>query len=83
LGAFPLIRFRPKPSERNLGRYINALKEAGVDERIVGMLTHLKDFYRNPLAHPELFLTPQEALGLFGFAPSARLRRAVRVYGQG
>ena len=43
------------------------------------MLTHLKDFYRNPLAHPELFLTPQEALGLFGFAPSAIAAIAVDI----
>jgi hypothetical protein len=72
---FPILKLTPPG--RNLGRYIEALNEAGVDARIIGMLTHLKDFYRNPLAHPDLFLTMPEAVGLFGIAPSAIAQMAL------
>jgi len=42
-----------------------------VDEKITAMLQHLKDFYRNPIIHPEFVLQPSEAENLFQFAASA------------
>ncbi|MBI4636112.1 MAG: hypothetical protein HY727_07150 [Candidatus Rokubacteria bacterium] len=70
---FPVFGINPpqKPPERNLGRYISLLETAGLDVKIVEMLKHLKDHYRNPLMHPEEFLTSDEAVNLFGFAQSA------------
>jgi hypothetical protein len=72
LQYFPVLRISvPSSSERNLGNYIRILREHAVDDRITGMLQHLKDIYRNPIVHPELFLEADEAENLFQFAASA------------
>jgi len=73
LKYFPIfgLSVPTKPGDKNLGYYIKILEEKGLDIKIVGMLRHLKKFYRNPLMHPEIFLTSDEAEGLFGFAQSA------------
>jgi hypothetical protein len=71
LAYFPLLKITLRDSDRNLGRYLRLLEGAGVEPKIIGMLTHIKDFYRNPLVHPELFLGPAEALGIFAIGPSA------------
>lgn len=60
-----------KPSQRNVGRYITILETIALNPKIAGLLTHLKDHYRNPLMHPEIFLTPDEAADLFMFGQSA------------
>jgi hypothetical protein len=60
-----------KPSQRNVGRYITILESNALNSKIAGMLTHLKDHYRNPLMHPEIFLTIDEAADLFIFGQSA------------
>jgi hypothetical protein len=70
---FPVLNITTKPSDRNLGAYIKLLKDGGVDPKVIGMLNHLKDHYRNPLIHPELFLTFDDAASLFSFAMSAIL----------
>jgi hypothetical protein len=57
--------------QQNLGSYIAALIKAGVDQKITGLLSHLKDTYRNPLMHPEMSLTVDEADSLFQVAQSA------------
>lgn len=68
---FPVLGITTKPSDRNLGAYIKALEGKGVDPKVIGMLNHLKDHYRNPLIHPELFLGFDEASSLFSFTMSA------------
>ena len=50
-----------KPSQRNWGKYIEALEKAGVHSKVVHHLTQLKDLHRNPLIHPEVTLTNAEA----------------------
>lgn len=54
---------------RSWGAYIGSLKRPGhvarVDVRVVGMLEHIKDFYRNPIMHPEESLTSDQAFSLF------------------
>lgn len=67
---FPAIGLSA-PKIRNLGRYIKMLVKNGVNPKIIGMLEHLKDHHRNPIIHPDVALTPDEALDLFGFAMSA------------
>jgi hypothetical protein len=56
---------------RNWGAYIRDLNSAGADTRITGFLQHIKDHYRNPIMHPEVTVSPDEALALFGAALSA------------
>lgn len=60
-----LIGTTLKPKSRNWGAYIRELAGHGGDPRVIGMLNHIKDFYRNPIMHPEQSLTPDQALSLF------------------
>lgn len=56
---------------RNWGTYIKSLNSHGADKKVTGYLEHIKDFYRNPIVHPEVTLTPDEAFSLFGASLSA------------
>jgi hypothetical protein len=56
---------------RNWGAYIRVLKTSKADNRVIGMLEHIKDTYRNPILHPEVTLSSQEAQVLFGLSVSA------------
>jgi hypothetical protein len=56
---------------RNWGAYIRVLKANNGDAKVIGMVEHIKDTYRNPILHPEVTLTPEEAQVLFGLAVSA------------
>jgi hypothetical protein len=61
----------PAKKLRNWGAYIKWLKEKGADPKITGFLEHLKIQYRNPVFHPEVLLTPDDAQILFGVCISA------------
>lgn len=57
---------------RNWGIYLQKLRKApGVDLKIIEFLDHIRDNYRNPVQHPDVFLTTDEAEVLFGIAASA------------
>ncbi len=73
LGTYILLlrganQYGNKDAQKNLICREGALK---VNNKITGMLTHLKDVYRNPLIHPEVTLTDDEAVSTFQFAISA------------
>lgn len=55
---------------RNWGQYIEALKRANADEKITAFLDHIRESYRNPIAHPEESVKLDDAFGLFGAALS-------------
>jgi hypothetical protein len=59
-----------KESQRNWGKYIDALKEKNADAAVLHHLTQLKDLHRNPLIHPEVTLTMQEANSLWSMCTS-------------
>lgn len=52
-------------------KYIEALKGANAERKITAFLDHIREEYRNPIAHPEETLELDEAFGLFGTALSA------------
>lgn len=56
---------------RNWGSYIRDLNDASADQRITGYLLHMKDTYRNPIAHPDVILSVEEAFSLFNASLSA------------
>jgi hypothetical protein len=56
---------------RNWGAYIRDLNSHGADTKVTAYLSHIKDFYRNPIVHPEVTLTSEQALSLFSAAISA------------
>jgi len=66
---FPLLEV-DLPKNRNLGNYIKILKEKNVNDKITGILDHIKDNYRNPISHPEEFWGQEQAEGAFGLAVS-------------
>lgn len=59
---------KPRPERRNIGAYIDALKNAGVkDKKILSALAGLANFHRNPLLHPDETLDSiDDAIALFG-----------------
>jgi hypothetical protein len=61
----------PRAKDRNWGAYIRVLRGKGADPRVTGYLDHIREAYRNPIAHPEQRLTPNEAQVLLGVCVSA------------
>lgn len=63
---------KAQPKVRNIGVYVNAMKQAGHgDPKVLAVLKQLADLHRNPLIHPEVALTVEEALTILGLARSA------------
>ena len=59
------------PKVRNVGVYINAMRTAQCgDEKILSALKQMADLHRNPLVHPEVALTMDEAISIIGIARS-------------
>lgn len=59
-----------RPDQRDWGSYIAGLKKAEAAGITVAVLDQIRDLHRNPTMHPEMVLSPEEAIGLFGIAPS-------------
>ena len=60
------------PKVRNIGVYINAMKQAQKgDAKVLAAVKQMADLHRNPLVHPEVILTTEEAMTAFGIARSA------------
>ena len=59
------------PKVRNLGVYINAIRQSGKgDARVLAALKQITDLHRNPLIHPEAVLGNEEAITILGIARS-------------
>lgn len=61
----------PQKKSRNWGRYIDGLKKHGADLKVIAALEQIKDMHRNPIIHPEVTLTMEEAITLFGMVIGA------------
>jgi hypothetical protein len=61
----------PKDKFRNWGAYIKRLRERGANPKITGFLDHIRENYRNPILHPTVTLSAEEAQILFGICVSA------------
>ena len=63
---------KPRPDRFNIGDYLREMENLGVGaEKTRTILKQIKDLHRNELMHPEMTLTLDEAIGLFGIAQSA------------
>ena len=61
-----------RPKTNNMGDYLHELKEHNWgDEKVCACLKQIKDLHRNELIHPEVTLSLDEALGLWGIVQSA------------
>lgn len=56
---------------RNWGKYIEALEKRGGDKGITGNLDHIRKTYRNPVMHPNVNVSRDEAFSLLGIGISA------------
>jgi len=54
-----------KKSQRNLGKYIEALEAKGAHPRVIQHLKRFKELHRNPLMHPDVTLSSPEGLSLW------------------
>jgi hypothetical protein len=53
------------------GPRIQELKSANANQKVLQVLDQIRDLHRNPLMHPQGFLSMKEAIGLFDIAKSA------------
>jgi hypothetical protein len=60
----------PAVKARNWGAYIKKLREHGADPKILHALEQIKDLHRNPVVHPEVQLSLEEAVSLVGITES-------------
>jgi hypothetical protein len=59
------------PKMRSWGVYINLLKRHDAEDKIISLLDHIKNAYRNPVFHPDESYSDEQALVLFGVCVSA------------
>lgn len=63
--------FEEAKVRRNWGNYIEAMVTEKAEKKITDNLDHIRVEYRNPVVHPNVNVTPDEAFGLFGIGISA------------
>lgn len=60
-----------KQKTRNWAVYVKVLGKHGADNKILAVLDQIREMHRNPLFHPEDFLSMDEAITLLGVAQGA------------
>lgn len=62
----------PQPKVRNIAVYVQAMRQRKCgDDKILSVVEQLSKLHRNPLIHPEVSLTLDEAIAIHGIARSA------------
>jgi len=62
----------PPPKSRAMGAYLGELNKNGkADANILAVLMQIKDLYRNPIAHPEVNLSIEQAMDLYSIIKTA------------
>jgi hypothetical protein len=56
------------PTRRDFGDYIKILKDNGADARLISVLENVRSLERNPLVHPEHWLSQDDAINIFCIA---------------
>ncbi len=65
------VSFGATTRGRGWGAYIAALKATAASPKVLGILDQIRDLHRNPTIHPDIVLSPDEAVELFAIAQSA------------
>lgn len=60
----------PALKRRNWGAYIKKIKRCGGEARVIHALEQIKELHRNPVIHPEVVLSLEEAISLIGIIES-------------
>jgi hypothetical protein len=66
-----ILNRKPKAKMRNWGAYVKNLEQGGAETRITGFINHIRESYRNPVLHPEVTLSQDDAQVLVGTCISA------------
>ncbi|MEC5325889.1 hypothetical protein [Aurantimonas sp. A3-2-R12] len=60
------------PKVRNIAVYVNAMKQAGKgDQKTLFLLKEISDRFRNPLIHPDVVLSTDDAIAIYGLVRTA------------
>jgi hypothetical protein len=60
---------KERPQNQSLGSFATEMKNASVgDEKIIESIKQMTRLHRNPLIHPEVILTTDEAIGIIGIS---------------
>lgn len=62
---------------RSWGKYTSALKTKGADKNVINALDQMRELHRNPISHPDMKLSADEAMMLVGLAQSAIVAMAI------
>lgn len=62
------------PRKRDWGTYTELLKTNGADPALIAVLDNMRTLDRNPLMHPEDWLSVDDAIGIFMIAQTAVVR---------
>ena len=73
--------FKDAKMSRSWASYIQALDRAGADKKVTSFLDHIREEYRNPIAHPSVNIELEEAFMLFGTGLSAIAQMAGAIKG--
>jgi hypothetical protein len=60
-----------KPTGNGWNSYIKCLEKTVADPKVLSILDQIRSLHRNPTIHPQVVLTINESLSLFGIAQSA------------
>ena len=74
-----VVGYKPKMKSRNWERYIEHLRKHGGNPKILLALDQIREMHRNPIIHPEDFLSDDEAVTLFGVAQGVIVAMAVDI----
>jgi len=72
----------PTLTARRWAKCEQDLIASGAPKSTVGILTQIRELHRNPLMHPEIFLTIEEAISLFDISKSAIEAMAREILGR-
>jgi hypothetical protein len=56
---------RAIPLKRDFGEYVRLLTANGVDPKLIAVLDNVRSLERNPLVHPEAWLSQDDAINIF------------------
>ncbi len=59
------------PTQKNWGTYLQELKKANANPDVMAVLNQIRSIHRNPVMHPEVILTIDEAIDLFDIGKAA------------
>jgi hypothetical protein len=60
------------PKVRNISVYVNAMRQANRgDEKVLFLIKEISDRFRNPLVHPDVALTTDDAIAIHGLVRTA------------